>query len=789
MRTTLILTLTWVLACPGLTTEAMAETPRREPIGAFLGGTLPGTPPVPSGDWVTRKAFPKLTFEDPVGLVAGPSGSRTLFVWGRQGVVWSFENDPNASTKTVVLDIQTRCQGWDDGGLLGLALHPRFGQAGAADRGLLYVWYTFSERPNPGPGRPENGRPTRNRLSRFMIPDGTALVDPKSELVLIDQLDENTYHNGGGMFFHPVNGFLYLSLGDEGGDSGANTQRIDRDLFSGVIRIDVDCRGGTVSHAINRQPESGKTAHYFIPNDNPWVGLGGVLEEFWAVGLRSPHRMTHDAKTGRTWVGDVGESTREEVDIIERAGNYQWGFREGTANAPQGRPAKVLGIETPPVFEYGRDQGNAVIGGYVYRGTEHAASLGGKYVFGDNNGRIWALTYDQGPPRAEHLCDLPQAPSRAYGLGLSSFGVDQAGELFLCQLGTEGQIYRLGRKEKDHGNLATKGTSFPERLSETGAFRDLKTLTPAAFLIPYEVNSPLWADGAVKRRWVAVPNDGAPYGKAERIGFAESGPWTFPEGTVFVKHFEIATDETQPASRRRLETRFLIRSVGGGVHGATYRWRPDQADADLVGVDGDDASIEVKTAKGSRRQTWHYPGRRECLSCHTEAAGLVLGLNTRQLNRENASDDETLRVWDRLDLFDRSPEAASPRRLPRLVAADDPKATLEERVRSYLDANCAHCHRPGGVRATFDARYEAAEQDRRMIDGNVANALGRTDARVIAPGSLSKSIAYQRMTSLKANERMPPLASSVVDDEAAAVLKSWIEGLPRSIRDPKGRSQ
>ncbi len=314
------------------------------------------------------------------------------------------------------------------------------------------------------------------------------------------------------MFFHPEDGFLYLSLGDEGGDSGGNTQRIDRDLFSGVIRIDVDRRGGTVSHAPHRKPDTGQTAHYFIPNDNPWVGVPGVLEEFWCVSASgAPHRMTHDAESGRTWAGDVGESTREEVDVIERGGNYQWGFREGTARpGRKGRPANVLGVEKPPVFEYGHDQGAAVIGGYVYRGAEHAAALGGKYLFGDNNGRVWALTCEDGPPRAERLCDLPHAPSRGYGSGLSSFGVDRAGEVYLCQLGTEGQIYRLARKA---GNPSTPGATFPSLLSRTGAFRDVRSLIPAPFLIPYEVNAPLWADGAAKSRWVAVPNDGVrPYG-------------------------------------------------------------------------------------------------------------------------------------------------------------------------------------------------------------------------------------------------------------------------------------
>ena len=261
-------------------------------------------------------AFPRLTFEDPILLVPDPRGGR-LYVGSRQGVTsWSIADDPNAATKSVFLDLRSRCQGFDDGGLLAMAFHPRFGRAESPERGYVYVFYNYIASPTPGPDRPPTTRPTRNRLARFTVPDGSTVADPNSELVLIDQVDESLWHNGGGLFFHPVDGFLYLSLGDEGGDYG-NTQRIDKDLFSGVIRIDVDCRGGTVSHPPPRQPKTGRTAHYFIPNDNPWVGVPEALEEFWCIGLRSPHRMTYDRSGKRIWLGDVGESSMEEIDLIE----------------------------------------------------------------------------------------------------------------------------------------------------------------------------------------------------------------------------------------------------------------------------------------------------------------------------------------------------------------------------------------------------------------------------------------------------------------------------------------
>ncbi|MBE7201966.1 MAG: PQQ-dependent sugar dehydrogenase, partial [Parafilimonas terrae] len=236
---------------------------------AYLGGRLPREAPVLSGGWKAVPAFPNLKFQDPTNLVPEPGGRR-LCVTGRQGLIEAFENDPNTSTKTTVLDLRARCQGWDDCGLMGLAFHPEFAKPGSPNRGYLYVFYNYTDSPHRGPGRPETRMVTSNRLSRFTVPDGSDVADPASETVLIDQLDRCVWHNGGGMFFHPADGFLYLSLGDEGADY-TQCQRINHALFGGVIRIDVDRRGGGISHPIINHPRDGISTGYYIPNDNPWV--------------------------------------------------------------------------------------------------------------------------------------------------------------------------------------------------------------------------------------------------------------------------------------------------------------------------------------------------------------------------------------------------------------------------------------------------------------------------------------------------------------------------------------
>src|SRR5262249_10862011 len=155
---------------------------------------------------------------------------------------------------------------------------------------------------------------------------------------------------------------------------------------------------------------------------------------------------------------------------------------------------------------------------------------------------------------------------------------------------------------------------LPGRLSATGLFTALADLKPAAGLIGYEVNSPLWADGASKRRWIALPEIG-------RVRFAAQGEWKFPAGTVFVKHFELPG---RPKARR-LERRRLAAEARGRGYGVTYRWRPDGTDAELL-PDG-------LTEKLGNGKTWPYPSRSDCLACHNPTAGFVLGVNTRQLNR------------------------------------------------------------------------------------------------------------------------------------------------------------
>jgi uncharacterized repeat protein (TIGR03806 family) len=601
--------------------------------------------------------------------------------------------------------------------------------------------------------------------------------------IFVDLTNQTVWHHGGGMFFHPTNGFLYWTDGDN--SVGDNDQVINKSLYSGVFRVDVDCRGGNVSHAPPRQPAVGFTANYFIPNDNPFVGQSNVLEEFFCLGLRSPHRMTYDAPSGKIFIGDVGESSREEIDDIapgESALNFQWNRCEG--NLGKMTPP-FIGISRGPVLDYAHDEGRAVIGGYVYRGHKFARDLGGRYIFGDNVMRtVWALDETTTPPKKTILCVLPKGEGPNSGsdyTGLSSFGVDADGEIYLCQMSSVGgRIYTLQR-----GGPPPPTHPLPKLLSQTGAFADVEKFQPAASLIPYTVNSPLWSDGAVKSRWMALPTD-------SKIHFAAKGEWTFPGGTVFVKDFQLPVDDTNPKILRRLETRLLVCDTNGTVYGASYKWRADNSDADLVNA-GTNENITVTTATGTRMQRWFFPGREDCLTCHTHQSGGVLGVKTRQLNGDfkypDGISDNQLRAWNHLGLFDvKLNEAALPR-FAQLVNITNSDAPLELRVRSYLDANCAQCHRPGGASAFFDARFDTPLKFQNLINGPVANQLRIFGAKIIVPGDTGKSVLFQRI-SIGGENQMPPLAKNVVDAKAVSSIAQWINSLPpRATTLPKGWSQ
>lgn len=371
-------------------------------------------------------ALPPLAFNEPLAVVSPPGEANRVFIVEKKGRIVVVP-DLARPTREVFLDLSDRL-GTNRGGelgLLALAFHPQY-----ATNRQLYVWYTQFT----GSGRDARGT---SRLARFTASAGNPnAADPASEQLLIIQPDEASNHNGGELLFGP-DGYLYVSIGDEGAynDILENSQRLTKDFFAGILRIDVDQRPGNLPPNPHPAVQPGT---YSVPHDNPFVGAtrfnnepvdpAAVRTEFWAVGLRNVWRMAFDPATGHLWAADVGQNSREEIDLIVRGGNYGWNFREARGRGPRANPAGLTFID--PIWDYPHSEGSSVTGGLVYRGSRHA-DLEGHYLFADYaSGKVWALRPD-GDRRvaADRVRQIAQIP------GVTAFGLDpRTGDILVTSL-------------------------------------------------------------------------------------------------------------------------------------------------------------------------------------------------------------------------------------------------------------------------------------------------------------------------------------------------------------------
>jgi glucose/arabinose dehydrogenase len=345
-------------------------------------------------------AFPKLpSFDFPIGVEDPMDGTDRLFVPERGGLIYVIQNDATVSTRTLFLDLSALLTTTTEGGLLGLAFHPNY-----ENNRFFYVTYTA-----------EN--PRREVLARYSAnPSNPNVALPGSQLVILEIPKSNLYHNGGRIAFGP-DGYLYWSLGEDGIAHFAQ----DLTQWNGkLLRIDVD------------HPSGGN--QYGIPAGNPFVGSGGgVHEEIWAFGFRNPWRFSFDPPTGRLWLGDVGDSAWEEINIVLKGRNYGWPRMEGNdCFDPETCDTTGLNI-VAPLYTYAHIGSASITGGFVYHGST-IPSLVGKYIYADFiTGDVKALSWNGvNPPTNSFVTTLSSIPS---------FGVDKNGELLIASF--DGNIYRL----------------------------------------------------------------------------------------------------------------------------------------------------------------------------------------------------------------------------------------------------------------------------------------------------------------------------------------------------------
>jgi glucose/arabinose dehydrogenase len=386
MKRTAIALLCLFLGCAGAVTEtrwdAMATTARGQSIA-------------PSA--VNIELEPVLGgLSSPLYLTNARDGSGRLFVVEQPGRIQILQ--PNASTPTVFLDITSKVLSGGEQGLLGLAFHPQF-----TTNGRFFVDYTR---------RPDGA----TVIAEYHVLSGNPNRADTAETVHLVIPQPFANHNGGMVEFGPDRN-LYIGMGDggSGNDPGNRAQNIN-ELLGKILRIDVD------------RPDGAQT--YSSPSDNPFFGSTPGRDEIYAVGMRNPFRFSFDRATGDLYVGDVGQNAIEEIDTVTRGGNYGWRVFEGNRCTNIDQQACSAGGFIPPIAEYNHSGGRcSITGGYVYRGTKSSLPLG-SYVYADFcTGEIFML---QGGVQMM-LLDT--------SLGISSFGEDEAGEIYVVGLG--GSVSRI----------------------------------------------------------------------------------------------------------------------------------------------------------------------------------------------------------------------------------------------------------------------------------------------------------------------------------------------------------
>ncbi|MFK8017969.1 MAG: PQQ-dependent sugar dehydrogenase [Gammaproteobacteria bacterium] len=359
-----------------------------------------------------RQVYDGIALSTALSLRQAPNDPSRWYALQRAGQLISFSTDEDTTARKVVMNTPAVDTSFE-GGALGLDFHPDF-----ANNGYIFISYTTEG--------PSFATPLVSRISRFDTSvdpsDGLLIADPSSEEVILAVDQPFSNHNGGNLLFGP-DGLLYWGLGDggSGGDPQNHGQRTET-MLGAMVRIDIDVSAADFANGVR----------YYIPSGNPFsaspaCGQGDGCPEIFAFGLRNPWRWRFDRETGELWAGDVGQSSREEVDIVTEGGNYGWRCREGNLPFSTGG-CPPLSEFTPPVYDYGRNDGFSITGGYVYRGFG-IPGMQGMYFFSDLSSAVWGIF------NGDYAGELLVASG-----SVLSFAEDLEGELYVL---TGGDIFKL----------------------------------------------------------------------------------------------------------------------------------------------------------------------------------------------------------------------------------------------------------------------------------------------------------------------------------------------------------
>ncbi len=676
--------------------------------------------PLPPKPFVTEQVWTKVPLNNALDLVPVPGLAQWLIV-ENGGKIWSLPQDLMSEKADIALDLKALHPKVDHG--YGVAFHPKF-----KDNKQVFITYTNGDKLDDG-----------SRLSRFIVKQETPLViEPTSEEILLTWRSGG--HNGAAITFGN-DGMLYLSTGDSEvpapPDPLVTGQDLD-DLLSCVLRIDVD------------RTDPGKP--YAVPLDNPFVNLAGARPEIWAYGLRNPWKMSFDRLTGNLWCGDVGWEQWEQIFLIEKGGNYGWSAMEG--NNPILLNRKGPHPISPPIVTHPHSEAASITGGFVYHG-ERLPELKGAYVYADyETGKIWALWYANGQiSKHEEIADT--------AFKIVTFGQGEDGDLLFIHYAPEGTVHRL-IKNPD----ASKPADFPRKLSETGLFADVVKQTPAQGVLPVPIRAPMWADGAESERFIGVPSGKVETQLSKNPKNLLQSKVTWPAESVLAKTISLQIDQTNPATRTKIETQ-VLHFDGVAWNAYTYRWNEQGSDADLVPPGGDERKLTLQGQNypgGTLRYTYRFHSQAECLRCHNSWSGVSLATQPQQL-----ADPAALIAAGIIDedYLKRSPA--------RLVDPYDPRSDLTTRARSWLHSNCAHCHRQnGGGAVPMMVNAELALNEMAAIHERPTRGdLGIPQAEVLAPGSPWHSVALHRIAS-QGPHHMPMIGARTVDVKGLLLLQRWL---------------